>query len=173
MNGKICIVTGANGAIGQAMTTELARLGATVVMACRNRERGETARAAVMAATGSAAVELLLVDLSVQASVRRAVAEFLARHNRLDVLINNAAIVTQKRHVTADGLEMMFATNHLGPFLMTNLLLDCLKASAPAQVLTVSAPSTVALNFDDLQSAQHFNALRAFGATKMCNLLFT
>jgi len=173
MNGKVCIVTGANGAVGQALATELARLGATVVMVCRNQERGDAARAEVMAATGNQSVELLLVDLSSQASIRRAVAEFLAWHNRLDVLINNAAIVTQQRTVTADRLEMMFATNHLGPFLMTNLLLDCLKASAPALVLTVTAPSTVALNFDDLQGAQHFDALRAFGATKMCNLLFT
>jgi NAD(P)-dependent dehydrogenase (short-subunit alcohol dehydrogenase family) len=173
MNGKVCIVTGANGAIGQAMATELARLGASVVMACRNRERGEVARAAVIAATRNSAVELLPIDLSVQASIRRAVAEFLSQHNHLDVLINNAAIVTRQRAVTTDGLEMMFATNHLGPFLMTNLLLDCLKASSPALVLTVSAPSTVALNFDDLQGAQHFDALRAFGATKMCNLLFT
>jgi NAD(P)-dependent dehydrogenase (short-subunit alcohol dehydrogenase family) len=173
MNGKICMVTGANGAIGQAMATELSRLGATVVLACRNEERGEAARAAVMTATGNKAVELLLVDLSARASIYKAVVEFLSRHNRLDVLINNAAIVTRQRSVTTDGLEMMFATNHLGPFLMTNLLLDCLKTSAPAQVLTVTAPSTVALNFDDLQGEQHFNALRTFGASKMCNLLFT
>ena len=173
MNGQVCVVTGANGAVGQALATQLARLGAAVVMVCRNRERGEAARAAVMAATGNQSVELLLVDLSSQASIRQAVAEFLAQHNRLDMLINNAAIVTRQRTVTADGLEMMFATNHLGPFLMTNLLLDCLKASAPALVLTVTAPSTVSLNFDDLQGALHFDALRAFGATKMCNLLFT
>ncbi len=173
MNGKVCIITGANGAIGQAMATELTRLGASVVMACRNRERGEAARSAVMTAVGNPSVELLLADLSSQTSIREAVAEFLARHNRLDVLINNAAIVTQKRTITVDGLETMFATNHLGPFLMTNLLLDCLKASAPTQVLTITAPSTVALNFDDLQGERHFNALRAFGATKMCNLLFT
>jgi NAD(P)-dependent dehydrogenase (short-subunit alcohol dehydrogenase family) len=173
MNGKVCVVTGANGAVGQALATELARLGATVVMACRSRERGEAARMAVKAAAGNQAVELLLVDLSSQASVREAVAEFSARYNRLDVLINNAATFTQRRAITADGLEMIFATNHLGPFLMTNLLLERLKASAPALVLTVTAPSTTALDFDDLQGEQHFNAMHAFGASKMCNLLFT
>jgi NAD(P)-dependent dehydrogenase (short-subunit alcohol dehydrogenase family) len=100
-------------------------------------------------------------------------ASFKKKHDRLDVLVNNAAVLKNKRIVTPDGLETMFATNHLGPFLLTNLLLDELKAAGRARIINVTAPSTVKLDFDDLQGERKFNALTAFGASKMCNLLFT
>lgn len=116
---------------------------------------------------------MLLVDLSVQDSVRAMAAEFKNRFERLDVLINNAAVFKSSRTVTADGLETMFATNHLGPFLLTNLLLERLKTSAPSRILTITAPSTTTLNFDDLQGEKKFSAFEAFGASKACNLLFT
>ncbi len=115
----------------------------------------------------------MLVDLAVQDAVRAMADEFKQSYDRLDVLINNAAIYKHACTVTADGLETMFATNHLGPFLFTNLLLDRLKARAPSRILTITAPSTTPLNFDDLQGEQKFHALGAFGASKMCNLLFT
>jgi NAD(P)-dependent dehydrogenase (short-subunit alcohol dehydrogenase family) len=127
----------------------------------------------VISATGNAAVDLVLVDLSSQESIQRMVAAFGERYDRLDVLINNAAVYLSKRATTADGLEMMFATNHLGPFLLTNLLLDSLKRSTPARVLVVTAPSTTPLEFDNLQGEKRFRSLQAFGVTKMCNLLFT
>jgi len=177
MQGIVCLVTGGNGVIGQATAVGLAQHGADVILACRSRERGEAAKAAVNAAADGAKsgahVELLMVDLSVQQSIRQAAAEFLANHARLDVLINNAAVFKAKRTVTPDGLETMFATNHLGVFLLTMLLLDTLKGSGFARILTMTAPSTTTLNFDDLQGEQHFGALDAFGASKMCNLLFT
>ena len=173
MKGKTVVITGANSGIGFATATGLARLGATVIMACRDKGRGQEARNNIISTTGNPSVELLLVDLASQQSIREAVASFKARHNRLDVLINNAAVFKFTRAVSPDGLELMFAVNHLGPFLLTNLLLDVLQASAPARVLTVTAPSTVPLDFDDLQGERKFSAAQAFGASKMCNLLFT
>lgn len=170
---KICLVTGGNGGLGQAIAAQLAATGATVIITCRSRERGEAARATVVAAGRNASVDLMLADLSAQHSISELVNAFRRNYNRLDVLIHTAAIFTNKRVVSADGLELMLTTNHLAPFLMTNLLLDPLKQSANGRVLTVTAPSTVPINFDDLQAETRFSALRVFGATKMANLLFT
>ena len=173
MKGKVCLVTGANGGLGKATATALAQLGATVILACRNKERGERAKADVISATRNSAVELMLVDLSLQESIRQMVTSFGEKHDRLDVLINNAAVYKSQRTITPDGLEVMFATNHIGPFLLTNLLLDQLKSSTPARVLVVTAPSTTPLDFDNLQGDKRFSSLQAFGVTKMCNMLFT
>ena len=173
MKDKVCLITGATGGIGKATAIALARLGATVVLACRNRERGEAARSEVISLTGNPAVDLLLVDLASQASIHQFAADFNEAHDHLDVLINIAGVYKAQRETTPDGLERMFAVNHLGPFLLTNLLLDKLIASAPSRVLVVTAPSTVELDFDDLQGGRRFRSLRAFGASKMGNLLFT
>jgi NAD(P)-dependent dehydrogenase (short-subunit alcohol dehydrogenase family) len=137
----------------------------------RDRGRLESASTAVAGDDGSA--ETLVCDLSSLRSVRDAATEIESRHGELHVLVNNAAVYTGSRRTTADGLETMFATNHLGPFLLTDLLLDTIKASAPARIVNITAPSTVQLDFDDLQGERRFRALHAFGATKMCNLLFT
>ncbi len=168
-----CAVTGANGGLGKATAKGLAKAGATVVLVCRNPERGEQARKEIVEESGSKSVELLVGDLSVQRSVRNLAHELVSLHPRLNVLVNSAAVFTNHRSLTSDGLETMFATNHLGPFLLTNLLLDTLKANAPSRLLTISAPSTTKLDFDDLQGERKFGALHAFGATKACNLLFT
>ena len=173
MKGKVCLITGANGGLGKATAIALAQQGATVVLACRDQERGAKAKADVMSATKSSAVEIFIVDLSIQDSIRRMATTFSEKYDRLDVLINNAAIYKSQRSMTPDGLETMFATNHLGPFLLTNLLLDKLKTSAPARVLVITAPSTTPLDFDNLQGEKRFSSLQAFGVTKMCNLLFT
>jgi NAD(P)-dependent dehydrogenase (short-subunit alcohol dehydrogenase family) len=142
-------------------------------MLARNPAKANAAADAVRSAANNPRVHALLADLGDMASVRKAAAEFKVSHDRLDVLLNIAALFKSTRAVTVDGLEAMFATNHLGPFLLTNLLLDVLKRSAPARVINVTAPSTTELDFDDLQGQQKFSALRAFGASKMCNLLFT
>jgi NAD(P)-dependent dehydrogenase (short-subunit alcohol dehydrogenase family) len=173
MHGKICLITGANAGLGRAIAAGLARLGAGVILGCRDRGRGEAALSEISSATGSETIELMLVDLSSQQSVRAIAADVRRQHGRLDVLINNAAIFKNSRSTTADGYETMFATNHLGPFLLTNLLLDVLKAGAPARIVNITAPSTTRLDFDDLQGEKSFRALSAFGASKMCNLLFT
>jgi NAD(P)-dependent dehydrogenase (short-subunit alcohol dehydrogenase family) len=173
MRGKICLVTGSSSGLGKSTAMGLAQLGATVILGCRDKQRGEVALAEIKTASGNQMVELMLIDLSLQHSVRSMVAEFEKRYYHLDVLINNAGVFKKQRIVTADGLETMFVTNHLGPFLLTNLLLDRLKSAASARILSITAPSTTHLDFDDLQGEKKFNAYTAFGASKMCNLLFT
>ncbi len=167
------MVTGGNGSLGRATAKGLAKMGATVVIVCRSRERGEEAKQEICETSGNRSVEVLVGDLSAQVSVRDMVKEFLSSHQHLHALVNNAAVFLNHRSLSADGLEAMFATNHLGPFLLTNLLVGVLKASAPSRVLTISAPSTTKLNFEDLQAEKHFGALGAFGASKACNLLFS
>jgi NAD(P)-dependent dehydrogenase (short-subunit alcohol dehydrogenase family) len=171
--GRFCLVTGANGGLGKATARELAKGGAVVVMACRDRARGYAARYELATETGNEALDLMIVDLSSQQSVRDMAAEFKRKHNRLDVLVNNAAIFKGSRTTSPDGLELMFATNHLGPFLLTTMLLDELKAAGGARIITLTAPSTVKPDFDDLQGERKFRATQSFGASKTCNLLFT
>lgn len=179
MKDRVCIVTGANRGLGLATARGLAALGARVILTARDKHRGEKALSAIRDAVGDADVELLALDLASQQSIREMAAAFRDRHDRLDVLINNAGVFTNKRTVTPDGLELMFATNHLGPFLLTNLLLDTLKATSQptlgegARILTVTAPSTTRLDFEDLQAERRFQPWAAFGASKMGNLLFT
>lgn len=173
MRDKVCLVTGGSSGLGKAAATGLARLGATVVIVCRDVERGETARAQIVAESGAGTVEMLVGDLSSQESVRALSEEFKSKHDSLHALVNCAAVWKSRREVSRDGIELMFATNHLGYFLLTNLLLDTLKQGAPSVVFNLTAPSTVKLDFDDLQGERKFNAVRAFGATKAANLLFT
>src|SRR3989454_4665737 len=139
MQGKICMVTGANSGIGKA--TALAQMGATVVMVCRDRARGEEARSEITTKSRNNAVDLLQADLSSQQSIRQLVENFQHHYTQLHVLINNAGVAFPGRRETVDGLEMMFAVNYLAPFLLTNLLLDVLKASAPARIVNVSSAS--------------------------------
>jgi retinol dehydrogenase-14 len=176
LRGKVVMVTGANAGMGKEISLALAGMGANLVMVSRDRERGEAARAEVESKTGKARqVELLLADLSSQQSIRRLVTEFGAAHNRLDVLVNNAGITLSKRSETADGIEAVFATNHLAAFLLTNLLLPVLKESAPSRIVTVSsaAHSMGKIDFDDLQSANGYSEIRAYNASKLANVLFT
>ena len=173
MQGNICLVTGSTSGLGKATALALAQQHATVILGCRDKQRGEAVLAEIKAASPAATVDLLLLDLSVQHSIRTAVREFENRYDHLDVLINNAAVFTRQRTITTDGYETMFATNHLGPFLLTNLLLQRLKAANSARILTITAPSTMKIAFEDLQAEQKFSALYAFGASKAANLLFT
>jgi NAD(P)-dependent dehydrogenase (short-subunit alcohol dehydrogenase family) len=154
MNGKVHMITGANSGIGKATALGLARLGGTVVMVCRDQGRGEAALAEIKSVTGNPNVDLLLADLSSQAEVRRLAEEFKSRYSHLHVLINNAGVALSKRSVTVDGIETVFAVNYLAPFLLTNLLLDVLKASAPARVVNVAGDyhRKATINFDDLMS---------------------
>ena len=170
---KVAIITGANGALGKATALELARQGWSIGMVVRDQNRGSSARDTVAQTSGNANVHLLLTDLSSPDSIRRMTAAALEKFPRIDALIHTAAVYRSTRYLTVEKFEAMFATNHLGVFLLTNLLLEPLKASSPARVLVVSAPSTTRLNFDDLQGEKNFNAFNAFGATKMANLLFS
>ena len=174
MSSRTCLITGATSGIGRATALALAGMGADLVLLCRDRARGEETAAAARAA-GAPAVELLIADLGVQAEVRRAAAEFLAGGRPLHVLINNAGVVNLQRTLTTDGLEATFAVNHLAYFLLTTLLLDRLRASAPARIVNVSSEAHKfgALDFDDLQSARRYKAMRVYGRSKMANILFT
>lgn len=169
------MVTGANAGIGRETALALARSGATVVMVSRNRERGEAARAGIVAQSGNERVELLLADLSSQHSIRAMCDDFNHRYDRLNVLVNNAGVYLSERHVTADGLEMTFATNHLGYFMPTVLLWERLLAGAPARVINVSSDAhrSAKLNFDDLQNEHHYKGFRAYAQSKLANVLFT
>jgi NAD(P)-dependent dehydrogenase (short-subunit alcohol dehydrogenase family) len=175
MKGKICLVTGANAGIGRATALGLAQMGATVIMVCRSRERGETVQREIRAESGNSQVDLLLADLSAQADIRRLAADINANYSALHVLINNAAIIPQQRRETADHLEMQFAVNHLAYFLLTNLLLDKLKASAPARIVNVASQvhASGVIDFDDLQARRHYHASQVYSNTKLANVLFT
>jgi retinol dehydrogenase 14 len=175
LRGKVVMVTGANAGMGKEISLAIAAMGATLVMVSRDRERGEAARADVQLKTGNDEVELMLADLSTQRSIRHLAQELESRHPQLNVLINNAGM-TSSRHVeTADGLDSVFATNHLGPFLLTNLLLPVLAAGAPSRIVTVSsgAQAMGKIDFDDLQSVRGYNEIRAYNQSKLANLLFT
>jgi NAD(P)-dependent dehydrogenase (short-subunit alcohol dehydrogenase family) len=175
MKGKICLVTGANAGIGRATALGLAQMGATIIMVCRSRERGETVQREIRAESGNSQVDLLLADLSAQADIRRLAADINANYSALHVLINNAAIIPQQRRETADHLEMQFAVNHLAYFLLTNLLLDKLKASAPARIVNVASQvhASGVIDFDDLQARRHYHASQVYSNTKLANVLFT
>lgn len=172
MNEPVCIVTGADRGLGKAIATGLARKKAMVVMLCRDRYRGEKAQKEIASVSGGAA-ELIICDLAYQKSIREAADEITKRYRRINVLINNAAVFKRTRTVSPDGYELMFATNHLGPFLLTNLLLGLLKKSAPSRIINISAPSRTRIDFDNIQGERKFSAYRAFTASKMCNLLST
>jgi len=175
MDGKTVLVTGASSGIGKATATQLAGLGARVVMVSRTESRGIRARDDMLRATPDADVDLLVADLSTTTAIRRLAEEFTAKHRRLDVLLNNAAILTTRRTLTPEGFEMQFFVNHLAYFLLTGLLLDVLKASTPARVVNVasSAQSSGVIDFDDLQLARNYRGWQAYANTKLMNVVFT
>lgn len=174
MDGRVCVITGATGGIGKAAAIELARLGAEVVLVCRDRGRGEEVRAAVREETGKDA-DLRLADLGSQADIRRLAGELLAGYPQIHVLLNNAGVVNVKRTLTVDGLEATFAVNHLAYFLLTNLLLDRLRESAPARVVNVASDAhrIGSIDLDDLQNERRYGAMRVYGQSKLGNILFT
>jgi len=175
MTGKTCIVTGGNSGIGKATALGLARMGATVVIVSRGEEKGEAALADIIAKSGNRSIELMLADMSSQDSVRTLASDFKARHERLHLLVNNAGVYLTRRNTTVDGLESTFATNHLGPFLLTSLLLDLLEASAPSRIVNVSsdAHNGAKIDFEDLQGQKKFSGWHAYGQSKLAMILFT
>lgn len=174
MSGKTCLVTGATSGIGKDTALRLAMLGATVIMAGRDAARCETAAREVRQQVPRARVETMTADLSSLAEVRRLAREVVAGHDRLDVLVNNAGVVSIHRRLTATGLEITFAVNHLAPFLLTNLLRGLLQRSAPARVVTVSSAvhrQVRTIPWDDLARGE-LNA-QAYPVSKLLNILFT
>lgn len=175
MKGKVCMVTGANSGIGRATATELAKMGASVVMVCRNREKGEAALSEIKRESGNDSIELMIADLSSLGSVLQLAGEFRARYQKLHVLVNNAGLFNLRRHVTVDGYETTFATNYLSPFLLTNLLLAQLRSSSPSRIVNVSSVAHYSgrVDFDNLKGAKGYSGFRAYSQSKLALILFT
>jgi NAD(P)-dependent dehydrogenase (short-subunit alcohol dehydrogenase family) len=175
MSGRVCLVTGATSGIGRETALGLAKRGAQVIVAGRDETRGRETLAAIAAQTGRADAELIVADLSSQGEVRRLAAEVRGRHDRLHVLVNNAAVITPRRTATVDGLETQLAVNHLAPFLLTNLLRDLLEAGG-ARVVNVASQveSRGTIDFDDLgRERRPYERLDAYCQSKLANVLFT
>jgi len=172
---SIVLVTGANSGIGKAVSLKLAKTGATIVMLCRNQQRGEDALREVRIASGSKNVELMLCDLASFTSIRNFAEEFKRRFHKLHVLINNAAVIQPGYHLTADGIEHQFGVNHLGHFLLTHELLSLMIASASARIINVSsgAHKWGKIDFEDINFTKNFSFWRAYGRSKLANVLFT
>ena len=175
MTGRVCVVTGASSGIGRATARALAGMGATLALVCRDRGRGEEARAALRAESGNDAIALFLADLSSQAEIRRLATELGERYPAIHVLVNNAGVVNLQRTTTVDGIETVFAVNHLGYFLLTDLLLGRLRSSAPARIVNVASEvhRYGTIDLDDLGHARRYRTMRVYGASKLANVLFT
>ena len=179
MHGKTCLVTGATSGIGKATALGLAGLGATVVLVCRNESKGREVTRQLRAMTGNETINVLVADLSLQRQIRRLAADFSRRHERLDVLVNNAGAMFPHRLETDEGIEITLAVNHLAPFLLTNLLLNRLKAAGEARVINVNsdAHEKGIIDFDDIHMRRRYPSggvgMRAYGNAKLANLLTT
>src|SRR5262245_36296324 len=175
MNDKICLVTGANSGIGKVTAKALAAGGATVIMVCRNRDKGEAARAEIVRETRNEKVDLMIADFSELRQIRRLAADVKAKYPRLHTLVNNAGAYNGQRALTADGYETTFAVNHLGYFLLTVELLDLLKSSAPARIVNVASDAHRGghIQFDDLNLENGYSGWKAYGQSKLANVLFT
>ncbi len=177
MTGKTVVITGANSGIGLETAVALARAGAKILITVRDRARGEAAVADIRARSGQDDVDVVVFDLGSIASTRQGAAEILARCDRIDVLVNNAGVVLSSRRETEDGLEATFAVNHLGHFVLTELLLDRLKQSAPARIVNVASTAhkgaRKGLNFDDLQSSSAYSGMQVYSKSKLANIYFT
>ena len=175
MTGKIVLITGANAGLGKETAIQLAKKGATIIMACRNEKRALESLKEIKEKSGSEKIELYIVDLADQDSIRSMVSDFKKNHNKLHVLINNAGVMPDERITTKEGYEMTFAINHLGHFLLTNLLLDIIMNSSPSRIINVSsvAHKFANLDLDNINLNQGFSGLRAYSNSKLMNLLFT
>ena len=174
MQGRVCLITGGTSGIGKSAAQALARMGAGVVIVGRNPEKTRQVVEELRSATGSK-VDSLIADLSSQQEVRRLASEFQGKYSQLHVLLNNAGATFRTRQLSVDGIEMTFALNHLAYFLLTNLLLDTLRASAPARIINVSsdAHSGGKIEFDNLQGERSYSSFGPYGNSKLANILFT
>lgn len=175
MRGKTVVITGANSGVGKATATQLATMRATTVLACRDRQKGEAALAEVRSVSKNPDVHLLMLDLASQSSVRQFAREYESRFRRLDVLVNNAGVILAKREMTPDGIVQMFAVNYLSQFLLTNLLLPRLVASAPSRVVNVTSALHFNghLDFKDIQGKKHYRSSASYAQAKLAIVLFT
>lgn len=169
------MITGANAGIGKETALGLARMQATVMLVCRDGERGFTAQQEIKQQTGNDSIELMICDLASQNSIRSLASDFKERHDRLDVLINNAGVLLREHSLNEDGIENTFAINHLGYFLLSNLLLDVLKKSAPSRIVNVASTAHKygKLNIGERVTGAGYSAFSAYANSKLANVLFT
>lgn len=175
LEGKTVLVTGATAGIGRETALGVAKLGAHVVLVGRNPEKTQRVCDELKAATGNQHIDFLLADLSLLSEVRKVAAEFLARFGTLQVLINNVGAINLEREVTREGFELTFAMNHLGLFLLTELLLPALQKGAPARIINLSSDAhrSTGLDFDDLQAERSYSSFKVYSRSKLMNVLFT
>lgn len=175
MKDKIVLITGATAGIGKETAREIAAKGARVVIIGRSAAKTEAVAEELKKASGNEKIDALVADLSLMSEIRRVAEEFKTKYARLDVLVNNAGAIFDRRETTADGLEKTFALNHISYFLLTNLLLETLKKSAPARIVSVSsmAHSFGKIDFENLQSEKSFSKMSSYSASKLMNVLFT
>ncbi|MFW9962592.1 MAG: SDR family oxidoreductase [Candidatus Sifarchaeia archaeon] len=175
MNDKVCIVTGSNSGIGKETALGLAEMGARVVMVVRNKERGEDARSEIIQQSGNKSVDLMTYDLCSMDEIRGLALEFKNKYDRLDVLVNNAGAVFNKRQATAEGFEMTLAVNYLAPFLLTHELLPLLKKSVPSRVINLSSGlhKSAKLDLDDLQSESSYKSMNVYRNAKLMVVMHT
>ena len=174
MKGKTVVITGGNSGIGRITATEIAKMGAQVIIVCRNEQKAKAVQEDINALTGLNNCDLFICDFSSQDSIKNFAKQFRMKYNHIDVLINNAGAIIGERQTNDTGLEMMFATNHLGYFLVTHYLLDLLKASEKARIINVAslAHRFGGMRWNDLQAEQFFNSWLQYGHTKLMNILF-
>ncbi|TMQ01141.1 MAG: SDR family oxidoreductase [Thaumarchaeota archaeon] len=175
MAGRVCVVTGANSGIGKATAMGLAEMGATVILVCRSKEKGEAALSEIREKSGNNSLALMLADMSSMRSVRQLASEFRSKYDRLHVLVNNAGLFMFTRTTTGDRLETTFEVDYLSHFLLTGLLIDLLKASAPSRLVEVSsiAHYNGHIDFDDLQGEKGYGGWKAYSQAKLAQVLFT
>jgi NAD(P)-dependent dehydrogenase (short-subunit alcohol dehydrogenase family) len=177
LKNKVCLVTGANSGIGKVTARELARQGAHLLMLCRNEERAESARRDIANETGNDDIEIFLADFAIQDEVRNAAAEILEKVGALDILVNNAGRINHNRAETPDGIEQTLAINHLAPFLLTNLLMEALERAPFARIVNVASVAhkygLPVFDLDNLQLKTKFTPMKAYGVSKLCNIMFT
>lgn len=175
MDGKTALVTGASRGIGRETALALAKMGAHVVMVCRESRKAHEAYEAISTSSGKDHIELMVADLSSIESIRRFAADFKKKYSTLHVLINNAGTYSSKLRLTAEGHELTFATNHLAPFLLTSLLLDTMRASAPARIINVGSTmhKGAKVDFDNLKGEKRYSGYNAYSVSKLFNILFT
>lgn len=177
MENKLCIVTGATSGIGKAAALKLADRGAYLILLSRNEEKARRIRDELIAQTANTGIEIMLADFSYLYEIREVAEQILAKFNRIDVLINNAGMMAAKREETLDGIERTIAVNHMAPFLLTNLLLPALKAAKQARIINVSSEAhrlgASIFNAEDLQLRKNYSPMKAYGLSKLYNIMFT
>lgn len=174
MKGKICMITGANSGIGKATAIGLTKMGAKIVMVCRNKNKGEKALEDIKKECNDGTVDLIIADLSSQKEIHQLVKDYKEKYQDLHVLINNAGVNLNKRVLSDDGIETTFAVNYLAPFLLSNLLLDVLQTSKPARIVNVaSSVQAKSINFENLNGEKHYRQLNAYAQSKLAVILFT